>query len=136
MTDVEIVQDEEDDGEDLEQMAGQSPVIKFVNYLISNAIKYSYPETTVTVGLIPPEKSDDNSIIIYVKDEGQGIPKDELGKLFEPFTKISVEATAGEKSTGLGLAITKKIVEAHGGSIEVETTVGEGSTFYVELPHE
>lgn len=103
-----------------------------LNNLISNAIKYSEFDTTTTVGLLDDNGSKEG-VRIYVADEGQGIPKDELDNLFKPFAKVSVEATAGEKSTGLGLAITKKIVEAHGGSIEVETEVGEGTTFYVNL---
>lgn len=101
-----------------------------LNNLISNAIKYSEANTTTTVGVEKGEKE----LIIYVADEGQGIPEDDRDKLFQPFAKIDVEATAGEKSTGLGLAITKKIIEAHGGSIDVETEIGEGTTFYVCLP--
>ncbi|GAA5520180.1 HAMP domain-containing histidine kinase [Aliifodinibius salicampi] len=101
-----------------------------LNNLISNAIKYSEANTTTTVGI----EKDEEEIIIYVADEGQGIPEEDRHKLFQPFAKIDVEATAGEKSTGLGLAITKKIVEAHGGTIDVKTKVGEGTTFYVRLP--
>lgn len=69
-----------------------------------------------------------------MKDHGQGIPEDEIDKLFKPFSKISVKATAEEKSTGLGLAIVQKIVEAHGGKIEVDSDVGVGSTFIVSVP--
>ncbi len=101
-----------------------------LNNLISNAIKYSEANTTATVGV----EKDEKELIIYVADEGQGIPEEDRDKLFQPFAKIDVEATAGEKSTGLGLAITKKIVETHGGSIDVETKIGEGTTFYVHLP--
>lgn len=100
-----------------------------LNNLISNAIKYSEANTTTTVGV----EKDEKEIIIYVADEGQGIPEEDRDKLFQPFAKINVEATAGEKSTGLGLAITKKIVEAHGGTIDVKTKIGEGTTFYVRL---
>ncbi len=98
--------------------------------LISNAIKYSQPQTEVEVGI---KKESDSAITIYVKDEGQGIPENELEDLFVPFTKISSEPTAGEKSTGLGLAIAQKIVEAHGGDIQVESEAGIGSTFYVTI---
>ncbi|PAU92794.1 hypothetical protein CK503_14990 [Aliifodinibius salipaludis] len=99
--------------------------------LISNAIKYSQLQTEIEVGIC---EESDGAITIYVDDEGQGIPEEELDDLFVPFAKISVEATAGEKSTGLGLAIAKKIVEAHGGNIQVESKVGEGSTFFVKVP--
>lgn len=100
--------------------------------LLSNAIKYSYANSLVTVGVDVNNKS--GAVTIIVKDEGQGIPEDELGDLFKPFSHTSVEATAGEKSTGLGLAIASKIVEAHGGEITVESEVGTGSTFYVKVP--
>ncbi|MDZ7682040.1 MAG: HAMP domain-containing sensor histidine kinase [Fodinibius sp.] len=99
--------------------------------LLSNAIKYSYRESKVAVAV---EIKDEEKVIISVNDEGQGIPEDEMDQLFEPFSTVSVEATAGEKSTGLGLAIAKKITEAHGGTIEVESEVGKGSTFSVVLP--
>lgn len=100
--------------------------------LLSNAIKYSHSDTEVTVGI--DKANEGGGITIYVKDQGQGIPEGEMDKLFQPFSKISVEATAGEKSTGLGLAIVNKIVEAHGGSIEVKSEVGVGSTFFIILP--
>lgn len=100
--------------------------------LMSNAVKYSNPDTGVEVGIRLADAS--GGVAIYVKDHGQGIPKGEIGNLFEPFLQTSVRSTAGEKSTGLGLAIVKKIVEAHGGKIEVESEVGVGSTFVVKIP--
>ena len=100
-----------------------------MNNLVSNAIKYSFNHTTVKVGL----HSNKEGVIISVKDEGQGIPETELAKLFKPFPKISVKSTKGEKSTGLGLTIVKKIVEAHKGKVWVESEVNKGSTFFVQL---
>lgn len=100
--------------------------------LLSNAVKYSNRDTEIEVGIKSIYQGE--GVTIFVKDHGQGIPEDEVGKLFEPFSKISVEATAGEKSTGLGLAIVQKIVEAHGGKIVVESEVGVGSTFLVKIP--
>lgn len=106
-----------------------------LNNLISNAIKYSHPDTTTTVGIRrePPESAE-RPLTLYVSDEGQGIPGEDRDKLFRPFAKIGVEATGGERSIGLGLAISKRIVEAHGGTIDVKTEVGKGSTFSVNLP--
>ena len=101
-----------------------------LNNLISNAIKYSYPGTTVSIRLT----RQGDSVLLSVADEGQGIPADELGKLFQPFERTSVTTTAGEKSTGLGLVIVKRIVEGHHGKIWVESTVGKGTTFFVSLP--
>jgi signal transduction histidine kinase len=98
--------------------------------LVSNAIKYSFPGTQARVSLAKHE----DGVKISVRDQGQGIPAEELSKVFQEFEKTSVKSTAGEKSTGLGLAIVKRIVEGHGGAIGVESTVGEGSTFWFTLP--
>ncbi|MEX0638917.1 MAG: HAMP domain-containing sensor histidine kinase, partial [Balneolaceae bacterium] len=103
-----------------------------VDNLLSNAVKYSDPESEVEVGIKQSEGSEEVSI--FVKDHGLGIPEDEIDNLFLPFSKTSVQSTAGEKSTGLGLAIVQKIVEAHGGKIEVDSEVGVGSTFVVIIP--
>ena len=103
-----------------------------LNNLISNAIKYSFPQTEITVKV----SQEENFMRTEVMDQGQGIPKEELGKLFSPFVKTSVKTTAGEKSTGLGLAIVKKIVEGHGGLIGVTSEVGKGSNFYFTLPRQ
>ncbi len=101
-----------------------------LNNLISNAIKFSFNETTVTVSAF----STDQHVLISVSDQGQGIPEHELNKVFVPFSKLSVQGTAGEKSTGLGLSIVKRIVTGHLGRIWVESQVGKGSSFYFTLP--
>lgn len=101
-----------------------------LNNLISNAVKYSFPDTTVQVNVY----QNDSEVIVSVTDQGQGIPESDLGKLFKPFEKTSVQSTAGEKSTGLGLSIVKNLVLGHKGKIWVESKVGEGSTFYFSLP--
>jgi len=99
------------------------------NYL-TNAIKFAFPGTSVDVlvDLIP------SFVRVTVKDHGQGIREGELGNLFKPFQKTSTRSTAGEKSTGLGLVIVKKIIEAHGGEVGVTSRYGEGSEFYFTLP--
>lgn len=109
-----------------------SKIDQVLNNLVSNAIKYSYPNSQINVTL----KRDDSQVVIAVQDEGQGIPTDELDKLFKPFQKTSVQSTAGEESTGLGLAIVKNIVQGHQGRIWVTSEVGKGSTFYIALPIE
>jgi len=98
--------------------------------LISNAIKFSQPGTSIQVGL----SNGDQSLGFYVKDEGPGIPREDQCRLFTEFPKIGVYPTGGEKSTGLGLSIAKKIVDAHFGNIHVESEVGKGSVFHVQLP--
>jgi signal transduction histidine kinase/ActR/RegA family two-component response regulator len=101
-----------------------------LNNLITNAIKFSYPDSCIEVELL---EGGDRALIL-VRDSGQGIPESEQENMFKPFQRTSVKSTAGEKSTGLGLMIVRKIVEGHGGKIWVESTVGKGSTFYVSLP--
>jgi len=100
--------------------------------LISNALKFSHRDTRVRVVLERRERE----AVLSVVDQGQGIPEAEQARLFEPFHRASVRPTGGEKSTGLGLAITRKIVEGHGGRIELESAPGHGSTFRFVLPSE
>ncbi len=101
-----------------------------LNNLLSNAIKFSPAESRISVRVM----EEAHTVTIAVQDHGPGIPEQELEKMFEPFERTSVKSTAGEKSSGLGLAIAKKIVEAQGGTLRVESEVGNGSTFFVSLP--
>jgi signal transduction histidine kinase/DNA-binding NarL/FixJ family response regulator len=98
--------------------------------LLSNAIKYNYPSgnVTVTVGQQPGDR-----IRISVTDTGRGIPQDQLGKLFEPFERLDA-AQAGVEGTGLGLTLSHHLIKAMGGSSGAASTLGEGSTFWVDLP--
>jgi signal transduction histidine kinase len=98
--------------------------------LISNAVKFSYSGSSVEVSL----QNRNSSVEIAVKDHGMGISEKDQAKLFQPFSKISNAGTDGESSTGLGLAITKQIVEGHGGAISVKSKKGEGATFEIHLP--
>ena len=98
--------------------------------LVSNSIKYSHPNTVVEITAEIKEAE----MIISVIDQGQGIPETELANVFVPFNKTSVRSTAGEKSTGLGLTIVKKIIESHGGKLWLTSKVGVGSTFCFSLP--
>jgi signal transduction histidine kinase len=97
--------------------------------LISNGVKYSKEGSSIRVGL----KVDQNQAVVSVKDNGKGIPKGDQNNLFKMFGRTSVKSTAGEPSTGLGLAIAKKIVEGHGGKIWFESQEGLGSTFFFSL---
>ena len=101
-----------------------------LNNLLSNAFKYSPINTSVVLSV----RAIPGSIEFSVFDHGQGIPPDEIPKLFGAFQRTSTKPTAGEKSTGLGLCISKKIVEAHGGKIGVESEPGRGSRFWFTLP--
>lgn len=103
-----------------------------VSNLIGNAIKYSHPGSDVTLGA----GRDYGRLEIWVEDHGVGIKEDELPHLFEEFSRTSSRPTGGETSFGLGLAITRRIVELHGGTIEAKSTLGAGSRFTVRLPQE
>ncbi len=107
-----------------------SYIDQVLNNLVSNAIKFSRSGTRITVRM---EKEGD-FCKVSVNDQGQGIPEKEMNKLFKFFSRTSVQSTQGEISTGLGLAICRKIVEGHGGRITVESSEGEGSTFSFTLP--
>lgn len=98
--------------------------------LISNAIKFSPPGSEITVEI----NVGADACGFSVKDQGPGIPAAERDKLFKDFGKLSVKPTAGEKSTGLGLAICRKIVDAHRGSILAENLPTRGCEFRVTLP--
>ncbi|MGV8120241.1 MAG: sensor histidine kinase [Candidatus Xenobiia bacterium LiM19] len=98
--------------------------------LIGNGVDYSPPDSTVRV----ETRKERANVTVSVTDEGEGIPADELGRLFSPYTKGKAKKTGNEKSAGLGLVISKKIVEAHGGTIQVTSTPGSGSTFTFCLP--
>lgn len=101
-----------------------------LNNLLSNAIKYSPPGEKITVELMINE----DSIITRIQDRGQGIPENEINLLFKEFHLLSTRPTGGEKSTGLGLAITKKLIEGHGGKIWAESELGKGTVFSFSLP--
>ena len=98
--------------------------------LLTNAIKFSYPGNEILVRI---SVTKNNKIKTEVIDKGNGIPSDEQDKLFKYFQKTSTLPTNGESSTGLGLAITKKIISEHNGLIGVISETGKGSNFYFEL---
>jgi len=114
--------------------------------LITNAIKYNdRPEKWVEIGFLDPvnspendprdrrEKSSESTIVFYVRDNGIGIREYHLENVFRIFKRLHGQKKYGG-GTGAGLTIVKKIVERHGGKIWVESTFGEGSTFYFKLP--
>jgi signal transduction histidine kinase len=100
------------------------------NYL-SNAIKFT-PEGGRVDVTIRPESA--NWVTIAVRDTGVGIRTDDLPLLFEQFQQLDGGKGKRHQGTGLGLALVKRITEAQGGSVDVESVWGKGSTFYVRLP--
>ena len=113
-----------------ELLFDKGKIEQVLNNLISNAVKYSQPGTIVTVRII----QNATDVTVSVTDQGQGIPESEIENLFMPFEKASVQSTAGEKSTGLGLSIVRNLIKAHKGKIWVESEVGKGSNFNFTLP--
>jgi signal transduction histidine kinase len=98
--------------------------------LISNAVKYSPRGSLVRVRAT----LEGNSWQVEVQDQGPGFTATDREQLFNDFAQLSAQPTGGEKRTGLGLAITRRMVEAHGGAIGVQSEPGKGSTFHVTLP--
>jgi signal transduction histidine kinase len=98
--------------------------------LVSNALKYSPPGEAVTVHV---DRRDDQ-VLVAVVDAGPGLTENDQQRLFAPFQRLSAEPTGNEGSSGLGLYIVKQIVDLHGGTIDVETELEEGSTFTLSLP--
>lgn len=98
--------------------------------LISNAVKYSDRNTSVRLKIGLRREC----LHFEVIDQGLGIPESEFSKLFQEFGKTSVRPTEHESSSGIGLAIVKKIVEQHSGQVSVHSKVGAGSTFSFRIP--
>lgn len=98
--------------------------------LVDNAVKYTEPGGTVTIS----SKRRDRKIIVCVEDEGIGIPREHLARIFERFYRVDAGRSRKMGGTGLGLAIVKHIVTAHGGEIRVESSPGQGSKFCIEIP--
>lgn len=107
----------------------EGTLVEAVVNLIGNSVKYSPPGSKVDVLV---EESDEQ-IIITVKDNGIGISKEDLPFIFEDFYTGKRKQNA-ERSSGLGLALTRRIIEAHDGSISVNSELGQGSTFEIRLP--
>lgn len=103
---------------------------QILDNLISNAIKYSSPNTRVYIRLI----NNENFVRCEVQDEGPGLSAEDQQKLFGKFTRLTARPTAGENSTGLGLFIVKKLVETVQGRVWCESELGRGACFIVELP--
>ena len=113
---------------DVPEVWGQHDrLLQVFENLIGNAIKFTTAGGRITVGAA----SNDQEVVFWVADSGAGIAPDDLPHVFDRFW----QATRGDRrGAGLGLPITKGIVEAHGGHIWVESTLGRGSTFFFSIP--
>jgi signal transduction histidine kinase len=104
-------------------------ITQAIQNLVSNAVQYSHAGDLVEVRTARI----DDGVEIEVEDHGPGIPPEDLPLLFKPFTRLSAVNLNQHRSVGLGLAITRRLIEAHGGTIDVRSEVGKGSTFVVRL---
>ncbi|CAN5642419.1 hypothetical protein BH24ACT21_BH24ACT21_00370 [soil metagenome] len=110
---------------------GQKLYQVFLN-LLDNAIKYSDPGSRVDISI----EEDESSLTAWIQDTGVGIPEEDLPQLFERFYRVNKDRSRSTGGSGLGLAIAKEIVAMHGGRISVESQVGVGSTFRIQLPRD
>ena len=99
--------------------------------LLENATRYSPKGTEITMAVRRRQKRE---VIISVSDRGEGIPKNELPRIFDRMYRIEKRLTTAGQGLGLGLSICKGLVEAHGGRIWAESEPGRGSTFFFTLP--
>ncbi len=106
-------------------------IIQALNNVLDNAVKFSSDKKVIEVSL----KKDNGKIVLAVKDHGIGIPSDELDKIFDKFYQGKNSQKQTVKGTGLGLILVKHTVEAHGGSVAVESGLGEGSCFFTNFSH-
>lgn len=114
-----------------EIFADEGKLKQVIINLLSNAIKFTREEGKITVKACKNEKGD---FLISVRDTGIGIKEKDLETVFEEFRQVDGSYTREQEGTGLGLALTKKLVELHGGRIWVESVYGEGTTFSFTIP--
>ncbi|MGO3114827.1 cell wall metabolism sensor histidine kinase WalK [Enterococcus pseudoavium] len=107
-------------------------IMQVIDNIMNNAIKYSPDGGKIEVHLIETH----NNVVLSISDEGLGIPKKDLEKVFERFYRVDKARARKQGGTGLGLAISKEVMKAHQGQIWVESVEGKGSTFYISLPYE
>ena len=111
--------------------ADQTYLTQALKNLLENAIKFSKMDGEVTLRV----SRGDDCIVFAVQDQGIGIAPLDQRKLFKKFGRTSAQNVQEQEGSGLGLAIVKSIAERHGGQVRLESYLGKGSTFYLEIPH-
>ncbi|KPG68515.1 MULTISPECIES: cell wall metabolism sensor histidine kinase WalK [unclassified Enterococcus] len=107
-------------------------MIQVIDNIMNNAIKYSPDGGIITVKLMETH----NNIVLSINDQGLGIPKKDLTKIFDRFYRVDKARARQQGGTGLGLAISREVIKSHGGAIWAESREHRGSTFYIMLPYE
>jgi two-component system, OmpR family, sensor histidine kinase VicK len=118
---------------DLPLVVDPDYIVQALTNLLSNAIKFSPPDTTVTLR-VQPTADRPAMVTFQIHDQGQGIPQEQLERIFERFHQVDSSDARKKGGTGLGLTICRKIIEQHDGKIWVESVEGQGSTFSFTLP--
>ncbi len=111
-------------------LVNREKISRVINNLVGNAIKFSHAKQVIEITL----EQDDANVLIKIKDNGIGIPENIKQEVFDIFTDSKRYGTLGEKPFGLGLYISRQIVEANGGTITFESREGEETIFYIRLP--
>ncbi len=101
-----------------------------IRNLLENAVRHTPAGGAIDVRL----RSDNGDALVEVIDSGEGIPKRELPRIFERFYRVDTARARATGGTGLGLAIVRHVVERHGGSVQVDSELGRGSTFRLRIP--
>lgn len=102
-----------------------------IDNIMNNAVKYSPDGGVITCRLVATDKH----VILSISDQGLGIPRKDIGRIFDRFFRVDKARSRKQGGTGLGLAISKEVVNMLGGQIWVDSTEGQGSTFYISLPY-
>lgn len=108
-------------------------LVQVLTNLLSNAIRFSPCRSTIQIA-VEPQPQNPSVLLFSVKDQGRGIPASHLKRIFERFQQVDASDSREKNGTGLGLAICHNIIQHHGGQIWVESSLGQGSTFYFTLP--
>ena len=118
------------DNDDTLLLVDKTRIKEVLVNLLTNAVKYNTDNGLISIGYKPIDK---NHISIYVSDTGKGLSKEEQAHIFEPFNRLGAEHTDIE-GVGIGLTISKKLMEIMSGAIRIESEKGSGSTFYIDCP--
>ena len=111
-------------------LVDQHRLSQVISNLVSNASKFSESGTRIVV----EAEQQARRVVVRVRDRGRGIPADQLDLVFEPFYRVDCYSETSRPGSGLGLSICKRVIQAHGGEMWVESEAGEGSTFFFSVP--